>query len=272
VAAIVSAVQPAVTPWPSVVNPPPLLGPAGETYPGGVNDTSIPGLNIGSHTQDYGPGSGSAQAPPGDWPDETLAEQLGLDTPAGVTGYTEGEPTFDAASPGASQVPMALPAAYPAWDSNAGGTFGNGPSYTPSHYVDTGGVHWHEHVNTGNIGRPFRRTVPGQVTDRQAYVTDGRGFGENVPGDRTSLDQYQGNHWPGWEPHPVPYLPRENYLNIATGAQPHEPAETAYMPGAYLPDMSNQFPDVSVAYETPPDPYVSPGALYVDTGIDGGWA
>jgi hypothetical protein len=160
-----------------------------------------------------------------------------------------------------------------AWDSSAGGAFAPSAAVNPElHGTDTGGVFNREYVVPAAIGSLTRRSSPGQTTVRNGSGDQVTKDNVTAPNDRTNLDEYQNWNPDGYDPWEIPYSERPVLNNVAWEATAIDPTGMPYTPSGSLPDRSvyNEYP--AMAYDAPPDPYVSSGAAAAGSpGIGGGW-
>jgi hypothetical protein len=191
--------------------------PAQETYPGATGENHLdagvadPGRS--------GPPQGQAQPPIPSTPGVPLTDLSG-----GEAGDTQ------ATTLGRS-APMA------AFDSSAGDAFAPSGPIADTHCDGTGGTDRKAHVPLARSPGWFRLTLRGQTWNRQAQVTDNKGWQLNSPNDRTNLDEIQGQNANGYDPFVIPYSERPVRANFAAEAYPVNNEGGVYAVDGSLPNM-----------------------------------
>lgn len=162
------------------------------------------------------------------------------------------------------------------FDSSAGAPFAPSGPIADTHCYDTGGTARKEHVPVPRSPGWFRLTLRGQTFNRQAQVTDTAGWDQNVPNDRTNLDEIQGQNANGYDPFVIPYSERPVRANFAATPYPVNAEGGVYGVDGALPNMAGLGGQGNFGYTPPPDPVVSltpsaapaPSAYASDIGME----
>jgi hypothetical protein len=125
-----------------------------------------------------------------------------------------------------------------------------------THGYDTGGTQRKEHVPVPRSPGWFRRVLTGQTFNRQAQVTDDKGWQVNTPNGRVNFDQTQGQNANGYDPFTIPYSERPIRANFAQEAYPVDGISSVYGVDGQLPDLAGQGGQGNLGYTSPPDPSV----------------
>jgi hypothetical protein len=143
------------------------------------------------------------------------------------------------------------------FDSSAGDPFAPSGPIADTHGYDTGGTQRKENVPLPSSPGWFRRILTGQTFNRQAQVTDDKGWALPAVNNRQNLDQYQGQDADGYDPFVIPYSERPLKANFAAEAHPVENIGGPYGPDGTLPDMYASGGQGDFGYTAPPDPSVT---------------
>lgn len=207
--------------------------PAQETYPGPIT---------GNH-EDPGPAdpgrSGPPDGPVPPSPYQGLSPEL-----ADLSGGEAGDLVADLGH----SAPMA------AFDSSAGEAFAPSGPVADTHGYDTGGTERKEHVPVPKSPGWWRVALGGQTWNRQAQVTDDKGWHLSAVNDRRNLNQNQGQNADGYDPRVIPYSERPVLANFAHEAYPVGPSPSIYGVDGTLPDMAPFGGQGDFVYTQPADP------------------
>jgi hypothetical protein len=210
--------------------------PAQETYSGPVSENHL----------DPGHADPGRSGPPDGTPAPPVPSTGGVPL-ADLSGGEHGD--TQAAVYGSS-APMA------AFDSAAGAPFAPSGPAADTHGYDTGGTGRKEHVPVPRSPGWFRLTLRGQTWNRQAQVTDGKGWQLSSPNDRQNLDELQGQNANGYDPFVIPYSERPLKANFAAESYPVSPVSGPYGV-AGVPGLDLMGGQGNLGYTSPPDPSVN---------------